>query len=504
MPQVVDWIAQSYTTNSPPLNASRCVNMFAEQEIQDAKSKAPVGIFMHPGTSPFASLTGDWTSVQAFDVMGGEVYALTMRNLYKIDDRGNATWLGPTQVSENGVSVANNGETIVWVDGYSGWSYSAAHGVNQINDPQFYPANTVVYYDTYFAFDRKGTQQFFLSPAQWDGVSAFVNSGDTTGKSWTVEQIASKEATSDLAVALTNSHEQLFVCGEKRIEVWYDAGNAAPQFPLQRSYGALIQRGLIAPYALVLEDNTVFFLGDDLIFYRLNGFVPERQSNHAIEAQWQRYAGHQYTRAFSYTLMGHKFIVLNFPIAMRTWVLDLSTKRWHERESWIDGNADSSVGRWRVNCVLNNSSSIESYPEILFGDWLTPTVAQLNTETFTEFGSTMRALLIGPPIHNDRRRVFLKKFEIDVESGVGEETYWNDTTTPADNPLWRLSVSDDGGRTWSTLVKQRQIGRQGEYTKRLRWLKMGQSRQRLIKLECTDAVRRNIVGVYMDLSQGMA
>lgn len=74
---------------------------------------------------------------------------------------------------------------------------------------------------------------------------------------------------------------------------------------------------------------------------------------------------------------------------------------------------------------------------------------------------------------------------------------------PAQDPSWRLSVSDDGGRTWSTLVKPRAIGEIGEYLKRLRWMKLGQSRERMIRLDCTDPVRRNIVGVYLDISQGM-
>jgi hypothetical protein len=32
---------------------------------------------------------------------------------------------------------------------------------------------------------------------------------------------------------------------------------------------------------------------------------------------------------------------------------------------------------------------------------------------------------------------------------------------------------------------------------------MGQSRERMIRLECTDPIRRNIVGIYIDAGQGM-
>lgn len=414
MPQVQDWIAQSYTTNSVPMNASRVVNMFAEQEVPDAKSKAPVGIWMHPGTAPFA--TSGKGPVINFTTMGSFVYAVTGDSLYKISHTGSASYLGHTSVSTNGCSIDNNGTTICWVDGLTGWTYNTTSGVQQIRDGNWYPSTTVTYYDDYFVFARKGTQDFFISQQQWNGTDPLLGpDGVDVGYNF-----ARKEATSDLIVAIANSHQQLFVCGEKRIEVWYDAANPLPQFPFSRSFGAIIQRGLMAPYALVLEDNTVFFLADDLMFYRLEGFQPQRMSNHAVETQWQKYTGHQFTRAFSYTVMGHKMIVLTFPEAKATWVLDLATKRWHERESWTADNHDSSIGRWRVNCALNSSSSIEHYPEVLFGDSLSGRIDQLNNNVFTEFGETMRALIIGPPIHSDRRRVFLKKFELDVESGAGQ------------------------------------------------------------------------------------
>lgn len=71
------------------------------------------------------------------------------------------------------------------------------------------------------------------------------------------------------------------------------------------------------------------------------------------------------------------------------------------------------------------------------------------------------------------------------------------------DPQVRLSVSDDGGRTWNLVTKNRSIGKIGEYLKRLRWLKMGQFRQRVIKIEITDPVKRAFVGFYADTKEGM-
>jgi hypothetical protein len=56
---------------------------------------------------------------------------------------------------------------------------------------------------------------------------------------------------------------------------------------------------------------------------------------------------------------------------------------------------------------------------VLVGDSQSGKIGQLSSEAFTEWGNTMRGLLDGPPIHMDRRRLFMKRFELDVESGIG-------------------------------------------------------------------------------------
>jgi hypothetical protein len=94
-------------------------------------------------------------------------------------------------------------------------------------------------------------------------------------------------------------------------------------------------------------------------------------------------------------------------------VVDLATRRWHERESWLGASEDDSIGRWRGNCVIT------AYNRVLIGDAVTGQIGQLNYEAFTEYGNTMRGLIDGPPIHNDRKRLTMKRFELDVESGIG-------------------------------------------------------------------------------------
>jgi len=47
------------------------------------------------------------------------------------------------------------------------------------------------------------------------------------------------------------------------------------------------------------------------------------------------------------------------------------------------------------------------------------------------------------------------------------------------------------------------MGRIGQYMQRLRWLRLGQSRQWIFRLQSTDPVRRVIIGTYADFYAGM-
>ncbi|MFS3135827.1 hypothetical protein ACLRDC_10670 [Gluconacetobacter sacchari] len=393
--QQVAFAAQSYQAHALALDAQRCVNFYAEYAPKDAKT--PVPVWGCPGMVAFAQCGAG--PVWGMCLMGGALYVVSGQALYRVDADGSSVALGATWVT-GPVSMDTNGTDLVWVDGESGWCYSVAGGVRRIVDENFYPADSVVYFDTYFVFNRAGTQEFFLSPQE--AVTPF----DGT-------MFAAKEATADPLLAIVNSHEQLYLFGAARTEVWYDAGNAAPSFPFQRFDGAFIQRGIAGPHAQCLEDNTLFFLGDDGMFYRLAGYQPQRVSTHAIEGAWQAYPTRGDARCFSYTLEGHKFVTVLFPSAAATWVYDVATGLWHERESWTGGGADSSIGRWRANCALM------AHGRVLVGDCLSGVVGVLNPLVYTELGATMRGLLAAPPVQALRGRVFMRRFELDVETGVG-------------------------------------------------------------------------------------
>jgi Fibronectin type III domain len=152
----------------------------------------------------------------------------------------------------------------------------------------------------------------------------------------------------------------------------------------------------------------------------------------------------------------------------------------------IEMPVPQTLHRWRGQVGLNWKGMA------LVGDAFSNVVGLSDFDNFTEYGNTMRFLITTPPIHEDRKRIFIPRFEIEVEAGNGLP---NDPSVP---PQMMLEWSKDGGVTWSLLSLPRSMGSIGQYIKRLRWLNLGQSRTWVFRLTCTDPVRRYVIGTYID------
>lgn len=466
---IIPFAVNSYSSRSLPVSAQRVVNCYAEKEPPDAKTQ--VAVFGAPGLLPFATCgTGP---VRGFTFMNNTAYVVSGQRLYSVTSLGVVTDIGGSIGGAAIVSMANNGTQVCIVNGVNGYIWAATTGFQVITDPNFHPANTTTFFDNYFVFDWAGTNQFFIS-ASLDGTT--YNGAD----------FASAEVSSDFVLSIVNQQENLSIFGQKTIESWYDAG--AVNFPFQRTGASTIERGTAALRTPIKEDNSIFFLGDDLIFYRNSGVQILRVSTHAIEQAWQSYPTVADAYTFSYTFEGHKFVNVVFPTANASWVLDLATGYWHERESWDQNN--NSFGRWRGNCCLT------AFGKILIGDAYSGQIGYLDANTFTEFGNTMRALMISPPIQKERQRIYIATFELDVDSGDGL------STGQGSDPQIMMDYSKDGGRTFINLQAWQSMGKIGAYLQRCRWFRLGEARQWAIRVMISDPIKRVIIGATATISAG--
>jgi hypothetical protein len=453
-------------------NAQRCINLFPEANPPDAA--APVTHYPTPGltlvsTPPIsAPCRGIYTATNGnrYDVVGQNVYAVS---------GGVYTLLGSLTTGSGPVSMVDNGFYAVIVDGTSvGYSINLTSNVMaQITDPAFYGGSKVDFVDGYFIFNRPGTQQFYISNA----LSLSFNSLN----------IASKSTYPDNLVTLAVMHRELWLIGELTTEVWYNTG--ASDFTFGRMPGVFIEHGCAAKYSVVKIGLALFWLSKDLqgqcIVMKGENYQGDRVSNHALEQEISGYSSISDAVGYSYMQAGHQFYMLTFPIANKTWCLDLSTGMWHQR-AYME--VDGSLSRHRSNChSFNNGQN-------LVGDWQTGAVYALDPKNYTDNGAAILRVRSFPHFMQDAKRVFYRQFIADMEVGNG-------LPLDSDEPEIRLRWSDDRGESWSNYVAA-SLGKVGKFLTSIQWQRLGYARDRVFELSWSVPVKTALNGAFVDINTG--
>ena len=456
----VNFGIQSYKQDAGQLSSQRLINGYAEIQPKDAKSK--IAVFGAPGITT-------WCTAGSGPYRGGVVidsvpYVVSGQELYSIDEDGVPQLRGNGITGISRVGIDGSLTEVVLVNGLNGFSYLiSTESFAQISDSDFIAANTVTCINNRFVEDEAGTNFFQVSDI-------------LDGRNYLGDEAAA-EANPDKVLAVGSRNSTLYLFGEKSIEAWDNTG--ASDFPFSRFNGATIDRGIRAIHALVKEDQSFFFLGNDLVAYRFSGAGLQRISTHALEKEWQTYTTTSDAFMFNVGYGGHKFIGLTFPTMNRTVCFDIASGLWHDRASY---DPSGLVLKWRVGGAL------EAYDKVLVGDLNSGRVGYLDPNTFTEFGDQMLLSVVSAPLFAKGKKIFVPKFEVDIEAGVGL------TTGQGSDPMMMMSYSTDGGSTWTAPEEAKAMGKIGEKTTRLQWDRLGSAYQWTFKLSVSDPVKRVITG----------
>tara|TARA_R110000744_G_scaffold314268_1_gene421326 strand:- start:2399 stop:3775 length:1377 start_codon:yes stop_codon:yes gene_type:complete len=456
------------TQRQIPLVANTAEGDIAGQEIlvniyprRSDGGKYPFTLINTPGLAFFLELPT--FPVKAVHQNGNRAFAVTPTKLYEIFKNGSFKELG--DVSLNGrVAMEDNGTQLVMVDGFKGYYYDAnTNLVQQINAEGFYPASTVTYQDGYFIFDRKGTGQFFIS-----------NLLDVT---FDALDFATAEGQPDPLVAVLSDHREVFMFGTETIEVWYNSG--AADFPFERNQGAFVEKGCGARYTVAKQNNTVYFVGSDLMVYQMAGYTPIRISTHAVEKTLKDV---DLSSAFAYTYQdeGHLFYVLTIPSRDLTWCLDISTGAWHIRQSYQFGRHQSN------NAIFFDSKT-------LVGDFQNGRIYQMAANYYTDDGEPVIREFVLPVVNQGREFLTVDSLEFDMGTGVGL------TSGQGDDPELRVYFSKDNGNVYSQNFKVGKIGKKGNYLSRAKVNRFGCARQFTFKVEISDPIPIDIGGAWVEV-----
>ena len=462
-------VGPSYTLANRNASVQRAVNLYL-QRIEGA-DKAQFILQSVPGLILRATASGMYrggieTNIRAFAVFGA--------TLCEVSSAGLLTARGTLNTSSGVVSIAYGLTQVVIVDGSFGYVFTqATNTFVQITSAGFTSATTVQFVDNYFLFSKDRSGQQFQISAINDATN--VNALD----------FASAEGSPDDLVSHLTVQAGTLLFGTLTTELWVNTG--AAQFPFERSRGSGFKVGLVACNSLLRVDNGCIWLGRDEsgsgIVYRLQGGQPVRISNASIEQAMQSSADITQARAWTYQDKGLTFYGLNAPGLTSTWVYEVSTGTWAERND-LDTSGQLIAGR--ITGMLFAFSK-------RFGGDANGKLYELDANTYTNAGDILVRERTSP--HDavpGRLRQTFSQFYIDATTGQA---------LAGDDPQVELSWSNDSGSNYSDPVL-RSLGKTGVVLARLLWTRLGMARDRVWRVRFTGNAPFSIIAGAGKSTQG--
>jgi hypothetical protein len=464
----------AYSATSLIANAQRCINLYVEQNRQDAPfptTHYPMPGLQAIGTTPNGGVVRCIyrdTHQNVWVVSGSDVYLTT----YNYVGGLSFTLVGSLNTIRGPVSMQDNGTTIVICDGtYDGFTIDiSSQTFAPLYDPAFYGSQLIDIIDGYMLFTWPGNGELYIT-----GENAITfDATDFTAKTGFPDE---------LQIAVCVQH-YIWMLGTDTTEIWYNAGGTT--FPFQRVPGVFIQHGLAANYGVAHNDNYLFWIGSDpqgrAVAYTGNNFQATRVSTSAVENEWQGYATVSDAQTYCFQLRGHVFFVTTFPSADTTWVYDLTTNEWME---WLWMDAAGDLHRHRSNCYC------EAFGLHLVGDWQNGTIYILNPDVYTDGGEPIFHLRSFPHVieGEDNARMTFNRFVAAMEVGQG---FQNGT---GEAPILNMRWSDDGGNSWST-ARQQPLGAEGQYKTNAQFWRCGIGRDRVWELAWSASTRTALNGAF--------
>lgn len=532
------FIGPTYQPGSRVLDSERCINLYPEI-IESGQGKSRMALVGTPGLELFTTLpTSPCRGLWAGD---NRLFAVGGATLYEVFANGSTTARGnvDTDAANSPVKIFSNGNQLLIISNGKAWidtgtsivqpTFAAISGTvdtsgvnvtwktgdkfNQALVGATITINAVNYIVSTVALNglslvltaSAGTQTgvaYSASPivrassgAYMDGYfivqppnSNQINiSALLDGTTWAGNDFAVRSGGQDRLLAVIADHEELWLIGKKTTEVWYNSGNAG--FPFQRIQGAFIEQGCGAQFSPAKLDNRMLWLGGDDrgagVVWMVQGYKPQRVSNHSVESFIQSYSKISDAVGYGQQWRGHSFYVLTFPTAQACWVYDLTTGMWHERNYWNGVSQVTPLGRFHAVTALDGITE-----EHFIGAGGTGQIYKQKSTVFTDVTQAIRRQRTAPHISDRQKWLYYHSLQIDMQVGVGVSVAGAE-----------LEVSNDGGFTFGT-VKAASTGAAGQYKTRVKWRRLGRSRDRVFRVTLWDAIEYALVDAFVEVEPG--
>lgn len=467
---------ETYTGRSLQENAQECINWYYET---DPTGKFTAVLYPTPGQILFTNLVN--SPIRAMRVFKDVLYVVAGAGLYSVNATGASALVGTLNTSASNVSMSNNIDQLIVLDGQRGYIY-----VPSTNTFSTIPSTSVGLYDN---FPVGATQVRFLDgyflvndPAN---PGRFYRSESYDGTKWKALSFATAERDPDGLVALEVSHRYLYLLGEKVSEIWYNEGSDVNN-PIIPVPGMLMEIGCAASFSVAKINKSVLWLAADERGHGQvvvsTGSAWKRISNYAVEAAIASYSVRNDAIGYTYQQAGHEFYILTFPTADVTWVYDITENKWHKRQSYGSGRYNAQWSAY-FNGKIITGSSVDG------------NLFELSLSAYDDNGANILRLRTTQHINDgaEDSELYFATLKLDVESGGGD----NSTPSPKIGVAW----SKDGGRTYGNSI-YRSFGNVGNYKTEVFFRQLGRSKNRTFKIFTSEKVKCVLLGGWIEVHSG--
>ncbi len=437
----------------------RLINAYAEK--QDNDGKRPLVLLPCPGLTTFAEVTDRACRGTLYLTDLDAAYTVHGISVYKTTWNGvspTSTAIGVVAGSDNVQMSRNQGDPVQI-------SIHCAAG-------EFYIENDVIKQVT--------DEDLFDDIVSTDGVAGYTVYGNSDGR-FQISSIndctaidgldfATAEQSADGLVKVFAEHGDLFLFGQRSVEVWRNTGQV--DFPFAPVGGTNYEIGLIARDSVADSgDNVLLWVGNDNAVHKWPG---QTISTHGIDRTIAAETSPGNIMGFAWDFQGHRFYNLTGTDWSRSY--DTATAVWHSRESY-------NIGHWRAVFPF------KAWGRVIFGDMLTGKLLQLDEDAFDEDGDLLVWGMDSPILHVFPNGGIVDAVHFDVATGVGL------TSGQGQNPIMMLSWSTDGGKSFHG-NRQLSLGTYGNYS-RVTARRLGRFGPSGIqfRVRISDPVIRALVGV---------
>lgn len=335
----VDIIGGFYTVSGRSWAAQDCVN-YLPMAAEVSGTKTQTMLRTPPGLRPWVKIgDGPDYAIRGLHDVEGALFVVSGPRLYQISNKGVAIPLG-TIPGVGRVSMAHNqiagGNQLLVVNGNAGYVWNTLTQTFERVTDEGYPGASVAQFVNSYLMQLEPFGRFLF----------FSDLADATAYN-TLDRFEA-EAQPDPIVSILTDQNEVVAFGTRTIQFFENTGAAQGTF---QSKGVVISRGCAGRFTPVKIDNSLAWLGDDGVFYRLDGYSPRRISTHAIE---EAIAGLNWSQAFGmvWTDQGHTVAYWTFPDG-QTWGFDVSSGLWHRRASYHPAHEVSR--RWRPSTLVRSN-----------------------------------------------------------------------------------------------------------------------------------------------------